>query len=98
MILGAPQGYLRAPDNTMKQKSETSMPPPSTPMSPHSENESLQVEVTNSSELHSFAPGDNVRVQLEVEIFKMMQEGHGDYDQQLLDVRWLDYKYHYVGN
>ena len=36
-----------------------------------------------------FALGDNVRVELDVEIFKMMQEGHGDYDDQLLEVSIL---------
>ena len=38
---------------------------------------------------HTLSPGDNVRVELEVEIFKMMQEGHGNWDDQLLDVSKL---------
>lgn len=40
----------------------------------------------NSTGQYVFALGDNVRVELDVEIFKMMQEGHGEYDDQLLEV------------
>lgn len=47
---------------------------------------SLQTQVLSSSQHHAFAAGDNVRVELEVEIFKMMQEGHGEWDDQLLEV------------
>ena len=45
-----------------------------------------QVSPTNS-EHHTLVPGDNVRVELGVEIFKMMQDGHGDCDDYLLSVR-----------
>ena len=31
--------------------------------------------------------GDRVKVQLEVEIFKMMQEGHGGWNDQMTEVR-----------
>ena len=35
----------------------------------------------------SLVPGDRVRVQLEVEIVKMMQEGHGGWNDQMKEVR-----------
>lgn len=44
------------------------------------------LSVSAPANLSAFALGDNVRVELDVEIFKMMQEGHGDYDDQLLEV------------
>ena len=47
---------------------------------------SLQAQTLPSRGPHTFIAGDNVRVELEVEIFKMMQEGHGDWDDQLLEV------------
>ena len=34
-----------------------------------------------------FVSGDRVKVQLEVEIFKMMQEGHGGWNDQMTEVR-----------
>jgi E3 ubiquitin-protein ligase mind-bomb len=36
-------------------------------------------------EHHGLVPGDNVRVGLDVDIFKVMQEGHGDWDDSLLN-------------
>ena len=36
---------------------------------------------------HKFQSGDSVKVQLEVEIFKMMQEGHGGWNEQMAEVR-----------
>lgn len=33
-----------------------------------------------------FVSGDRVRVQLEVEIFKMLQEGHGGWNDQMAEV------------
>ena len=33
-----------------------------------------------------FAAGDRVRVQLEVDIFKMMQDGHGGWDDDMCEV------------
>ena len=41
------------------------------------------------SEDHALVPGDNVRVELDVEVFKIMQEGHGDWDDDLLTVRFI---------
>lgn len=41
-----------------------------------------------SADHHTLSPGDNVRVELDVEVFKMMQEGHGEWDDELLLVRW----------
>lgn len=35
----------------------------------------------------NFAVGDRVRVQLEVEIFKMMQEGHGGWNDDMCEVK-----------
>ena len=34
-----------------------------------------------------FVSGDRVKVQLEVEVFKMMQEGHGGWNDQMAEVR-----------
>ena len=34
-----------------------------------------------------FVPGDRVRMTLELEIFKMMQEGHGSWNEQMNEVR-----------
>ena len=84
-----------APDEcSVTQQSSTendSLPVVQTPSVPNS--------LASTSESHSvpahlsdqcpFALGDNVRVELDVEIFKMMQEGHGDYDDQLLQVSIL---------
>lgn len=33
-----------------------------------------------------FSSGDRVRVQLELEVFKMMQEGHGGWNDQMTEV------------
>ena len=57
---------------------------------------SLSTQALSSSRHHTFAAGDNVRVELEVEIFKMMQEGHGDWDDQLLEVRHQHCIYIYI--
>jgi hypothetical protein len=35
------------------------------------------------SKPHDFQAGDRVKVQLELEIFKMMQEGHGGWNDQV---------------
>ena len=50
----------------------------------HPESECM---VVTSADHHTLSPGDNVRVELDVEIFKMMQEGHGEWDDELLLVR-----------
>ena len=42
-------------------------------------------------EHHGLVPGDNVRVGLDVDIFKVMQEGHGDWDDSLLNVSLIGY-------
>ena len=42
-------------------------------------------------EHHGLVPGDNVRVGLDVDVFKIMQEGHGDWDDSLLNVSLIDY-------
>ena len=44
---------------------------------------------SSSSHNHTITPGDNVRVELSAEIFKIMQEGHGDWDDYLIAVRGL---------
>ena len=44
-------------------------------------------------EHHALLPGDNIRVELSVEVFKMMQEGHGDYDESLLSVRLISLRH-----
>ena len=38
---------------------------------------------------HEFQSGDRVKVQLDLEIFKMMQEGHGGWNDQMAEVRIL---------
>ena len=40
-----------------------------------------------SSGTSQFAIGDHVRVQLELEIFRMMQEGHGGWMDEMVEVR-----------
>ena len=43
-----------------------------------------------------FKAGDRVKVQLEVEVFRAMQEGHGGWNDQMAEVRnWLNI-YHYT--
>ena len=37
-----------------------------------------------------FSSGDRVRVQLELEVFKMMQEGHGGWNDQMTEVNVLN--------
>ena len=34
----------------------------------------------------SVAPGDRVRVQLELEVFKLLQDGHGGWNDQMKEV------------
>lgn len=41
---------------------------------------------TPGSKPHKFAEGDHVRVQVEVDVFKMMQEGHGGWNDQMASV------------
>ena len=95
LYTGAPQGFSRTPDTIEKKPgpvvglTATSM----TTSLPSSDTKSLQAEGAYSHNHHSLAAGDNVRVELEVEIFKMMQDGHGEWDQQLLDVSVCIYIY-----
>ena len=50
-----------------------------------------------------FSSGDRVRVQLEMEVFKMMQEGHGGWNDQMTEVNELifvifhfDHLFHFI--
>lgn len=43
---------------------------------------------SSSSGQSSFKVGDRVRVDLEVEVLKVMQEGHGGWNPKMAEVRW----------
>ena len=84
VLLGASQGVQKPVEN-IEQKSTARPPLPNIPMTVVPDT-SVQAGGMISTDQCPFAPGDNVRVELDVEIFKMMQEGHGEYDQLLVDV------------
>ena len=88
MYLGAPQGFSRTADilEKLPEPVDGLAATPMTTIVPSSDTKSLQAGIVYSNSHHSLAPGDNVRVELDIEIFKLMQEGHGELDQQLLDV------------
>ena len=69
--------YLGAPHGSSTQDIPVTVPHTVLPIS------------ETSSEHHALVPGDNVRVELDVEVFKIMQEGHGDLDDHLLSVSFL---------
>ena len=41
-------------------------------------------------EKKEFTPGDLVRVQLDVEVFKAMQQGHGGWNDAMVEVEWME--------
>ena len=81
--IGAPQTPSEKNPGSALHSSRTFSQPTVTDTPPASDIKSTQ---TTSDEQPTFSPGNNVRVELDVEVFKMMQEGHGDVDQHLLDV------------
>lgn len=59
------------------------------PMEVIQERPPTTASVDNSTS--KFKAGDRVKVQLEVEVFRAMQEGHGGWNDQMAEVRdWLN--------
>lgn len=86
--VGAPHDFNSTPGSDIEEDTVV-VPESSTDIPNFSDSVRLSVptRLLTSAGTSVFAPGDNVRVELDVEIFKMMQEGHGDWDDQLLEVR-----------
>ena len=47
---------------------------------------SVSKDETVSVEQQIFLPGERIKIELEEDIFKMLQEGHGGWDEELLKV------------
>ena len=90
-MTGAPYDLSQTPETDPEPEPNVAsvsppvIPTPAADSSPAAELPS-SAPMTPSTKEHAFAPGDNIRVELDVEIFKMMQEGHGGWDDQLLEV------------
>lgn len=86
MIYSSTGEPISISNSNTTQKSENAVSIPET----HSTCNNMTVA---SPKMHLFSPGDSVRVELDVEIFKVMQEGHGDFDEKLLEVCELVFVY-----
>ena len=92
---GAPYEPNPNPEPEQELKSQLPLEPAAVPTpkeisvptpEPTSESVPVPLPVASPPRLHNYSPGDKVRVELDEEIFKMMQEGHGGWDEQLLEV------------
>ena len=62
------------------------VPQPESSTEPATDTASVSKNETSPVEHQTFLPGERIKIELEEDIFKMLQEGHGGWDEELLKV------------